>query len=68
MTMTREIYDKAENIVSEIDRIEVVKQHIGGEDKSWSDTCFLANLLGKKEVIAFLNTRKRQLELEFEQL
>jgi predicted ATPase len=67
--MTREIYDKAEKIVSEINRIDVVKQHIDGEeDKPWSDTCFLANLLGKKEVIAFLNTRKRQLELEFEQL
>ena len=67
--MTREIYDKAEKIVSEIDRIEVVKQHIDGEeDKPWSDTCFLANLLGKEKVIAFLNVRKKQLEIEFEQL
>jgi predicted ATPase len=67
--MTREIYDKAEKIVSEIDRIEVVKQHIDGEeDKPWSDTCFLANLLGKKEVIAFLNVRKRQLEIKLGEL
>jgi len=66
--MTREIYNKAEKIISEIDRIEVVKEHIGGEDKPWSDTCFLANLLGKEKVIAFLNVRKKQLEIEFEQL
>ena len=67
--MTKETYDKAEEIVSEIVRINQLIDYISGDaNETWSDTKFLANLLGIDEVTSFLRVRLKALETLLAQL
>lgn len=73
--MTRELFDKADKIVSEINHLDVLINYVEKGDESddlmnpkYSDFAYLVYLLGVKDALGFLRTRKRMLEKEFEEL
>ena len=73
--MTKELFDKADKIVSEINHLDMLMNYIeeGNErddlmNPKYSDFAYLVYLLGVEDVLGFLRTRKRILEREFEEL
>lgn len=73
--MTKELFDKADKIVSEITRLDMLISYIEEGDESdtlmnpkHNDFAYLVYLLGANNALGFLRTRKRMLEKEFEEL
>ena len=73
--MTKELFNKAWEFYSEIDRLDLLIKCIENYDKSdtltntkYSDFTYIVYLIGVEDVLGFLRTRKRMLEKEFEEL
>lgn len=73
--MTKELFDKACKLDSEITRLDMLINNVEKSDESdtlmdpkYNDFAYLVYLLGVKDVLGFLRTRKRMLEKEFEEL
>lgn len=73
--MTQELFDKADKIVSEINRLDMLINYVEKGDESdtlmnpkYNDFAYLVHLLGVGDVLGFLRTRKKMLEKEFEKL
>lgn len=73
--MTKEMYNKAAELDSEINRLDMLINYVEKGDESdilinpkHSDFAYLVYLLGVEDVLGFLRTRKRMLEKEFEKL
>lgn len=73
--MTKELFDKACKLDSEINHLDMLINYVeeGNErddlmNPKYSDFAYLVYLLGVKDVLGFLRTRKRMLEKEFEEL
>lgn len=73
--MTQEMYNKAAEIDSEINRLNMLINYVEKGDESdtfmnpkYNDFAYLVHLLGVRNVLGFLRTRKMMLEKEFEKL
>ena len=69
--MTQEKFKLASNLQEEIDRLDLLIKQI--EDGTTikphiSDYGYLIYLLGENNILAYMRTRKRMLEKEFEEL
>ena len=73
--MTKEMYNKATELNSEINRLDMLINYVEKGDESdtlmnpkYNDFAYLVHLLGVRNVLGFLRRRKRMLEKEFEKL
>lgn len=73
--MTKELFDKACKLDSEITRLAMLINNVEKSDESdtlmnpkHNDFAYLVYLLGANNALGFLRTRKRMLEKEFEEL
>ena len=72
--MKRELYDQAEKIVTEIDKIDMLVNYVNylyddsEGTKDYSDTKYIIDLVGSGTVINALLMRKSKLENELEKL
>lgn len=73
--MTKELFDKACKLDSEINHLDMLINYVeeGNErddlmNPKYSDFAYLVYLLGVEDTLGFLRTRKRILEKEFEEL
>lgn len=69
--MTKELLNKASELYSEIDRLDLLIKFIENYDKDnvspkHNDFTYLVYLLGKNNVLSFMRRRKTMLEKEFE--
>ncbi len=71
--MEREIYNRAEELVEEIERIDLLIKYINnsetcGMDSRVNDFAFLVKVIGEEEVVTRLEARKKMLEDVFKEL
>ena len=73
--MTKEMYNKAAELDSEINRLDMLINYVEKGDESdtlmnpkYNDFAYLVYLLGVEDALGFLRARKRMLEKEFEEL
>lgn len=73
--MTKEIFDKACELDSEIGRLNMLINNIEKAEENdilmnpkYNDFAYLVYLLGVEDTLGFLRTRKQILEKEFEEL
>lgn len=73
--MTKDLFNKADKIVSEINHLDMLMNYIEEGDErddlmnpKYSDFAYLVYLLGTNNVLGFMRRRKKTLEKEFEEL
>ena len=73
--MTKELFDKADKIVSEITRLDMLINYVEKGDEGdtlmnskYNVFAYLVNLIGVNNALGYMRRRKRMLEKEFEEL
>lgn len=71
--MERETFNRAEELVEEIERIDLLIKYINndklcGMDSRVNDFAFLVKVIGEEEVVTRLEARKKMLEDVFKEL
>ena len=68
--MEREIYNRAEELVEEIERIDLLIKYINNDvmNSKINDFAFLVKVIGEEEVVTRLEARKKGLENVFKEL
>lgn len=71
--MERETFNRAEELIEEIERIDLLIKYINndklcGMDSRVNDFAFLVKVIGEEEVVTRLEARKKMLEDVFKEL